>query len=529
MSTQNEPKTVWQPLREPLFRAMWTAALVSNIGTWMQNVGAAWLMTSLTSSALLVALVQTATALPVVLVSLPAGAIGDIVDRRALLLATQAWMFLTAAVLGISTRLGATTPIVLLLLTFGLGFGSAFMNPTWQAIQPELVSREELPDAVSLGAVGFNLSRAIGPVLGGIVLTLVGPAAVFLVNAISFIAVFIVVYRWRREPPTSSLPPETLSESISHGVRYVRNNPELRAVLARTTVFITFASSIWALLPLLVRNQLGLGANGYGLIFGMTGLGAALGITVLERARKVATPNQIVVGASGVFAVVVGILGSVPDVAVVVAAAAVSGVAWIAVLSTLNTSVQLLSPMWVRARTLSVYMLCFLGGMALGGFIWGTVADFVGTSTALVVAAGGLLIGLFATRQWKIPETADVDVRPSAYWSDPTLVFEVEPEAGPVLVTLEYRIEPKTEAEFLDALQRLELVRRRNGARYWGVFRDTTDPDKYVEMYVTGTWTSHLREHEHVSVADRGVQERVNEFHVGDDPPVVTHFISPRR
>ncbi|EFW91523.1 hypothetical protein ZOD2009_13206 [Haladaptatus paucihalophilus DX253] len=526
MTDEEESITVWQPLREPVFRAMWTAALVSNVGTWMQNVGAAWLMTSLTTSALFVALVQTATTLPVVVVSLPAGAIGDIVDRRWLLLSIQVWMLVTAGLLGVLTATGQTTPWILLLLTFSLGFGTAFMNPTWQAIQPELVSRDELPAAISLGAVGFNIARAVGPAVGGLILAATGAATVFLLNALSFLAVLVVVYRWRREPSPSELPPERVSESIRRGVRFVRNDRGLRSVLARTLTFIFFASAIWALLPLLVRNQLGLGASGYGLVLGVTGLGSAAGITVLERARQRYTTNQVVLGASALFAAVLVVLGTVHVVAVALVAVAVGGIAWISVLSSLNTAVQTLSPEWVRARTLSVYMLFFLGGMAIGGLAWGAVADYLGTPETLVAAGAGLFVGLVGAIRWRFPVTDDLDLRPSAHWPDPETAFDPNPESGPVLVSVEYRIDPTTTAAFFDAMQELETVRRRNGARYWGVFRDTTTPDRYVEVYLTGTWMAHLREHERVSVADREIQERAASFHVGEGPPTVSHFVS---
>ncbi|MFH5843391.1 MFS transporter [Haladaptatus sp. CMAA 1909] len=526
MTDGEESITVWQPLREPVFRAMWTAALVSNVGTWMQNVGAAWLMTSLTTSALLVALVQTATTLPVVLVSLPAGAIGDIVDRRWLLLVVQAWMLVTAVILSGLTAVGATTPLVLLLLTFSLGIGTAFLNPTWQAIQPELVPRKELPAAISLGAVGFNIARAVGPAVGGLILAATGTATVFFLNAVSFVAVLIVVYRWEREPAVSELPPERLSESIYRGVRFVRNDPDLRSVLIRTVIFIAFASAIWALLPLLVRNQLGLGAGGYGIVLGVTGLGSAAGITVLERARQRFTTNQVVIGASALFGLTLVVLGLVHAVAVALVAVALGGLAWISVLSSLNTAVQTLSPEWVRARTLSVFMLCFLGGMAVSSLGWGVVADHLGTPMTFVVAGLGLLVGLVGGVRWRFPETDDLDLRPSQEWSDPQTEFEPTPDAGPILVSVEYRIDPTTAADFLDAMRELEGVRRRNGARYWNVFRDTETPDRYFEVYVTGTWMAHLREHERVSVADREIQKRATSFHVGDEPPEVTHFVS---
>jgi len=510
----------------PLFRTLWIAALASNVGTWMQIVAAAWLMTSLTSSATLVALVQTASALPIVLAGLPSGAIGDVVDRRKLLLITQGWMLAVAGALGVLTLLGATTPWVLLVLTFALGLGAAMMAPTWLAIQPDLVPREEFSQAVSLGAVQFNLARAVGPALGGLVIAIAGPGAVFLLNAASFLAVAIPIYRWHRPTDESALPPEHITAAISSGVRYVRYAPGIRAALLRASVFIFFSSALWALLPLLAREQLGLGSGGYGLLLGCMGVGSVAGATMLPSLRRKLSQDAAVAIATVMLALAIGTLAYVHNVGLAGVAMVAAGVAWIAVLSSLNVSVQTFSPRWVRARVLSVYQLIFQGGTAIGSAFFGLVADWIGTPAALGLAALGLLLGLTTALRWRLRTGEHLDLSPSAHWPEPAVAIEPGPEEGPVLVTIEYRIDPGRGREFVRLMDRLGLSRRRSGATQWGVFHDAADPGRYLETFIVGSWVEHLRQHERVSVAEKEIQERVHSFLVGDARPVVSHYIA---
>ncbi|HZB84217.1 MAG TPA: MFS transporter, partial [Rubrobacteraceae bacterium] len=487
---------------------------------------AAWLMTSLTTSATLVALVQTATSLPIFLVALPSGAIGDVVDRRKLLLVAQGWMLAVAGVLGILTLLGATTPWVLLFLTFALGLGAAMMLPTWQAIQPELVPREEFPQAVSLGAVSFNLARAVGPALGGLLVAIAGPGAVFLANAASFLAVAIPIYRWHRPADESALPPEHITAAVWSGICYVRHAPPMRAVLIRASVFIFFASALWALLPLLARDQLGLGSGGYGLLLGCVGVGSVLGATVLPGLRRKFSQDTAVASATALLAVAIGALAYVVNIGLAGIAMLVSGVAWIVVLSSLNVSVQTFSPPWVRARALSVYQLIFQGGVAIGSVFFGMVAEWVGTLGALGLAALGLLLGLTSALRWRLFSGEHLDLTPSAHWAEPAVAIEPGPEEGPVLVTIEYRIDPGRGQEFVRVMDRLGRSRRRSGATRWGVFHDAADPSRYLEAFIVGSWVEHLRQHERVSVAEKELQERVHSFLVSDAPPVISHFIA---
>ena len=356
----------WSPLRRPLFRALWIAAVASNIGTWMQNVGAAWLMTLLAPSPTMVALVQAATSLPFFLVALPAGAIADLIDRRRLLLITQGWMLAAAAALGLLTFADATTPWLLLALTFALGLGAAMNAPAWQAIIPELVSGDEVRAAVTLNGVGYNLARATGPALGGLIVGALGPAAVFILNALSFLGVMIVLYGWNRPVGKSALPAEDVFGAMRSGIRYIRHAPALRAVLSRTAVFILGGSALWALLPLAARQELSLGATGYGLLLGCLGTGAVIGAALLPRLQQRLSTDRFLAGATLLFAVATATPSYIRSFGLVSSALIIGGAAWITIMSTFNVGVQVTVPSWVRARALAVYGLVFQGGTAAG-------------------------------------------------------------------------------------------------------------------------------------------------------------------
>src|SRR2546428_5036653 len=375
--TNQQPKTIsasaWSPLRQSLFRALWIASVTSNIGTWMHEVGAGWLMTSLTQSPLMVALMQTATSLPIFLLALPAGALADLVDRRRMLLFTQGWMLTAAALLGALTLLDLTTPWVLLMLTFVLGAGAAMNAPAWQATAPELVSRAELPAAVALTGMGLNLARAVGPALGGAVVAAAGPGAVFLLNAISFLSVMLVLYRWRRTTEDGPAPAEQVTSAIRAGIRYTRHAPALRAVLVRTGLFVLFASALWALLPVLARHEMGLNSIGYGILFGCLGTGAVAGAILLPAMRSRLSTDALVAGATISFAAVTVAMAQVRDFGLLCVVMVAGGVAWITLMASFNVATQMAVPSWVRARALALYLLMFQGGMAAGSVFWGEV------------------------------------------------------------------------------------------------------------------------------------------------------------
>jgi MFS family permease len=517
--------SAWEPLRGPVFRALWIASLTSNIGTWMQNVGAAWLMTSLTPSPVVVALVQAATSLPVFLVGLPAGALADVVDRRRLLIVSQGWMLLSAAALGVLTLIGFMSPWILLALTFALGLGAAMNTPAWQAIVPEVVSPSELQEAVALNAAGFNVARAVGPALGGLIVAAVGPGPVFLLNAASFIAVMLVVYRWNRQRATSRLPAEHVIGAMRAGIRYVRNAPSLQAVLVRSGVLIVCAAGLWALLPLVARDQLGLGATGYGVLLGCLGIGAVTGATLLPRIKRKFSLDMLVTGATVVFAVATAALAYVQNVFLVGAAMVAGGIAWIALMSSFNAAAQTAAPEWVRARALAVYLLVFQGGMAVGSILWGALAARVGIRAALLVAVFGLITGLMLITRYRLAGGEKIDLRPSLHWPEPMMSVELQPEAGPVLVEVEYFIELERAQDFIKAMDDVRRERLRDGALRWELFTDSVNPNRFVETFLLESWLEHMRQHERVTRSDRKAEELARAFHIGAGTPKIVHLI----
>ncbi len=388
----------WAPFQEPLFRSLWVAAVISYTGTWMRNVGAGWLMTQLTTSPLMVSLVQAASTLPVFLVILPAGALADMVDRRRFLLITQAWMAVAAALLGTFTLLGHITPWTLLLFIFVLGLGAVMNDPAWQAITPEIISPERHARGVALNSVGYNVARAVGPAIGGLVVAIAGVAADFLINAATFFGVIFFLYRWKR-PHLVDTETGKVHEAILTGLRYMRSAPVVRCVLIRTGAFSLAASSLLALLPLVAKPH---GATGYGLLLGSFGLGALTGAAFLPRLRDQLSVDGVVAVAIVIFAAMTFAVGEVHVFGWLCLALFISGTAWIGILACLNVAAQTMSPSYLRARALSMYILVLQGGMAVGSAIWGAVADRVGVPTALLWSAIALVAGLVAVRRYRL-------------------------------------------------------------------------------------------------------------------------------
>ena len=494
---KTDTSSTWSPLRHTIFRWLWIASVASNIGTWFQNVGASWLMTSLTPSPTLVALVQAATSLPMFLLSLPAGAVADVLDRRRLLLVTQIWMTLAAFGLWAFTAAHATTPSILLSFTFLLGLGAALNGPAWQASIPEMVPREDLPAAVTLGSIGFNIARAAGPALAGLVVATAGPAVTFLVNALSFVGVLMVLYFWRRPVEEAMLPAERIWGAMTTGLRYVRHAPEVIAPIVRGCTFVSCGASLWALLPLIASHKLKAGPEGYGLLLAALGAGAVAGAMVLPRLKRNNSMDAVVAVATLVFAGATIALAYVPSFWLLMLAMLLAGGAWLA------------------------------GGSAL----WGIVGEHIGISRALLVSAIGMIVGLAATFRIHIRSGEGLNLAPSRQWAAPVVTHNLEPDRGPVLVTVRYRVDPARSAEFTDAMHAVSRIRRRDGAMQWGLFVDSADPNLHTEVFLVKSWIEHLRQHERVTHADKDVQERARAFHVGPEPPVVEHLIAspPRR
>lgn len=534
-NASHEPgASIWSPLQQAVFRSVWIALVASNIGTWMQSVGGAWLMTSLTPSPLLVALMQTATSLPILLFGLPAGALADVVDRRKLLLVTETGLLLVALTLGLLTLAGAMSAWSLLALTFLMGLGAAFDGPAWQAVVSDLIDRRELPSAVSLNIVGFNVARAVGPALGGFVVAGAGPAAVFMLNAASFLAVLVVVYRWRRNSDAQGTsgtellreaPPEEMLGATSAGIRYLRHAPALQAVLVRTGVFIFGASALWALMPVVTSQELGFDATGYGVVLGSLGLGAVGGAVLLPRLRGSLSVDALTAVATLVFAGATLSLAYLRFVPLLLAMMIAGGIAWMAVTSSVNVAAQTAAAAWVRARAVSLYILVFQGMMALGGFAWGSLAQQFGNGVALSVAALAMVCGLAAIWRWPLHLAQSLDMAPSGHWGQPNVAIAPHPEDGPVLITVEYRVPAERANEFVQAMDEMRLFRRREGAVSWGLFRDAADPDHYVETFLVLTWGEHLRQHARVTVEDQALEERTFSYLQEGVQPFTSHLI----
>jgi MFS family permease len=523
---RNPPPSAWAPLRNPLFRALWIAQLTSNLGTWMQTVGAQWLMGNLSHDPLKVALIQTATSLPVFLFGFPAGAVGDVFDRRRVLLVSQAFMLIAAALLAALTFSGEVTPWVLLGLTFTIGAGRALTAPSWQAIQPQIVGRELIPQAAALGAASVNVARAAGPALGGLLVAAAGAEYVFGLNAISFLGVLAVIAMWRREPVESPLGPEHVRSALRAGTRYVRSSPRMKAILTRAAIFILFASAMWALLPILARSDLGLGSGGYGLLLGAVGVGAVLGTATLPGLRARWSLDHVVAGGSVAFALASAVLAWVHVAVVVAIALVLTGYAWIAVLSSLNATAQSVLPDWVRSRGMGIYLLVFQGGQAIGALIWGLVVSGSDTRVAFSVVAAGLLVGLPASRRWPLRSPGTIDVRPVQAWPDPEMAIEPDPRHGPVLVTVEYRVPAERAGEFREAMLPVGRARQRSGGERWGLFQDGADPERFLEEYVVATWEEHLRQQqERTTQTDRLFEERARSLVAEGTTPKVEHLL----
>lgn len=519
--------SAWAPLRRQVFLMLFIAQVASNVGTWMQNVGAQVLMTSLNPSPLMVSLVQTAAGLPILLLSLPAGVLGDVLNRRRLLLVSQGVMLVAAGSLGLLTAVGAVTPSLLLLLTFALGAGNALMLPAWQAIQPELVPREELMQASALNGVSVNVARAVGPAIGGVLVAAAGPAAVFVLNALSFLAVMGALLRWHPEPQGGAAGRERLGAALRSGLRYAAHAPRLQRVLLATGFFVLGASAVWGLLPVVAFDHLHLTAGGYGGLLASLGAGALVGSALLPRLQQAASLHRLVTMASVTFAATTTVVATTRSLPVIVVALMVGGMAWVAALASLNATAQTIVPAWVRSRSLALFGLATYGCLGLGSAVWGLVAEHTSTSFALVAGATSLLAAVAARSRHPLLPIDGVDPRPSGHWAEPDLVLDPGDHPGPVLVTVEYRVPDENAAAFAAAMEAVGRSRRRSGGERWGLFRDAADPERFVETYEVGSWELHLRQHaERTTESDRRAEAVASGLTLGGDTRRVSHLLS---
>ena len=516
--------SLWRPLHTPVFRNLLMADVMSDIGTFMQTVGAAWLMVSLGAGPMYVALTQTASALPFFVFALPAGAIGDIVDRRRLILYSEFWMVGVATVLAVATIMGLVSPWLLLVLTFALSAGDAIETPTWRAVLPEMVKKEDLAAASALNGIEFNFARAVGPALAGVIIAVAGVGAAFALNVVSFAGVIVLVARWKRPVRRRTTPPETLAGATVAALRYVRFSPSLRVLIFRSGLTMFFASALLALMPS-VAKSISDSPTGYGILLGCFGAGAVLGALTMQPARARWSEDTVASGGVAILGLMTAIAGFLHAMVALAATMLVAGAAWIVFISVMSALVQSLAPDWVRARVLSIFMLVFQGGLAAGSALSGALAARAGIQHALLWAGIGIMattaLGLVA----KLPD-ATTDVSPWIHWRMPAIVKDVRPELdeGPVLVTLEYRVNRDQSEEFLEAIHEYGRVRRRDGAYRWGVYRDLEDADRYVETFLIRSWAEHLRQHERSTKADREVEDRLRTYVTG--VPTVRHLVA---
>ncbi|WLT29946.1 MFS transporter [Geothrix sp. PMB-07] len=522
----SESKSPFAPLRNHLFLAIWIAAMASNVGTWVQSVGEKWLMAEITRSPLLMSLIETGSTLPMLILSMPGGAIADIVDRRRLLLLTQGWMLLAATAMAVLSALHLVSPLLLISMSLLLGVGAALNAPAWQASVPDLVPKDQIAAGVALNSAGFNVSRAVGPALGGLIVGWFGPTWAFALNAVSFVGVLVVLKGWKRQPTTTDLPAERFTAAMKVGLRYTRHRKALQVILLRGGGFVFFGGPIFSLLPTLAIHHLHLSSSAFGLLLGCTGVGAVSATLALPSLRPRISPNQLLALATAVFACGLLLLSYVVHVLPVALILLVCGGGWLTVLSTCNTGVQLSVPSWVRARALGVYITTWGGAMAGGAAFWGWVGEHRGIHTAFAAAGLGMLAMLAVTARLKIQALHEpMDLSPHRL--QPHAPESIHPDEGPILTVLEYLIPEDRKAAFQEAMREVRRIRIRDGAVRWSLFHDLARPEpgliRFVESFLSSSWGEHLRQHHRATVEDRAVFR--NAYALGREPkPRISHL-----
>ena len=512
------------PLSVPVFRMLWLTWLTANTCMWMNDVAAAWLMTTLTTSPVLVALVQTASTMPVFLLGLPSGALADILDRRRYFIATQFWVAAVALLLCVAILAGGMTAPLLLALTFANGIGLAMRWPVFAAIVPELVSREQLPAALALNGVAMNASRIIGPLLAGAIIASAGSAWVFVLNALLSVIAGFVIMRWTRTPSPNPLGRERLSSAMRVGVQFVRESPRMRAVLWRITVFFLHATALLALLPLVARDLDGGGAGTFTLLLASMGVGAIVAALFLPRLRQAMARETLVRRGALLQAAATAVVAVAPNVYVAVPAMVVGGAAWITTANSLTVSAQMALPNWVRARGMSIYQMALMGATATGAALWGHVASMTSVHASLLIAAVTGAAGMLVVQRAAVDRSLEEDLSPSTAFKTP--LAPTTPQAGlRLVVSIEYFIDPARAAEFRAVMQESRRARLRQGALSWELQHDISDPRRYVERVVDESWTEHLRRFGRATASDVSLRDRKFAFHMGENPPVVSRYV----
>jgi len=524
-----QSRSLWSPLSITTFRWLWLATLVSNVGGWMHDAGAGWLITELTDSAVMVALMQTATSLPAFFILLPSGALSDIFDRRLYLMVANIGRALVALAMAILTLTGVITAWSLLGLTLLLGIGMAMVMPTWQSIIPETVPRADLQNAIGLNTLGMNMSRVIGALIAGEILRRTGSGVVFACNAVSFIFILVVLWRWKRVPQPTTLPPEKFLPAVTTGLRYAWHSPALKATIYRSVGFYFFSSVMWALLPLIARVLLEGDSTTFSNLYAAISTGAIISGFMQPRLRKLMNTDQLLTTAAIVFGIGISMTALVPIHALALLTLAVCGAAWITVMTCSQMSAQTALPHWVRSRGIAIFQMFFMGSLAIGPVVWGSVTEFTSIRTALLTAAAGVVVATLFTRRWPVSGNDQMDHTPSQHWQKPEPQVAVSPDQGPVMIMVRYHVETAQQKAFVRDVQLLGIARRRDGATYWQVFEDAQNPGQFLETYVVNSWLDHLRQHERITRHDAQTQNRIRSLVIAGTEPVVSHYICPRQ
>ncbi len=519
------PGNVLTPLKHPVFRNVWFASMASNFGGMIQSVGAAWLMASIAKEADTVALIQAAVTAPIMLFSLMAGALADTLDRRKMMLTAQSFMLVASVSLAICAWGGVITPWLLILFTFLIGCGSAFNGPAWQASVGEMVPRSDLPNAVALNSMGFNIARSVGPAVGGALVAVIGAAFAFALNALSYIGLIVVLARWKPNRPPQLLPAEPLATAMGSGIRYVSMSPHLRIVMLRSALFGFAAIAVQALMPLIARDHVTSGPLGYGLLLGAYGVGAVGGAVSSAKLRQRFSIEAVVRCACLFFAAASLLAAFSPYLLLTMAGFLFAGAGWVLALSTFNTSVQMSAPRWVVARSLSLYQMSAFGGMALGAWCWGVAAEGYGIPAALCGAAALLLINLALGFRLPLPQFSGLKLDPLNRFKEPEIAVHIEPRSGPVVITIEYRIRTEDVVAFLRVMAERRRIRKRDGARHWTLLRDLNDPEIWIERYHTPTWLDYIRHNSRITEGDATISEKLRLLHKGPETPKVHRMI----
>ncbi|NGX96625.1 MAG: MFS transporter [Candidatus Afipia apatlaquensis] len=512
------------PLRQSVFAVLWAATILGNTGSFMRDVASSWIVTDLSASPAAVAMIQAAGTMPIFLLAIPAGVLSDILDRRKFLIAIQLMLGSVSATLATLSYFGFLTVELLVGLTFVGGIGAALMAPTWQAIVPEIVPKQDLKSAVALNSLGINIARSIGPALGGLLLAGLGAAATYGADVASYVFVIAALLWWKRVPQADDALSEKFFGAFRAGLRYTRSSRELHVVLLRAAIFFAFASAVWALLPLVARGLNG-GAGFYGILLGAVGAGAIVGALIMPALRERLGADGLLLLSAVITAMVMACLALALPQWIALVLMLLLGAAWIVALTTFNGVAQSILPNWVRGRALAVYLMVFNGAMAGGSLGWGCVAGAVGIRTALLISAAGLLVAALVLKRMALP-AGEADLTPSRHWPEPLTADTVEHDRGPVLILIEYRIALGDRPKFFEGLRKLSQARLRDGAYGWGITEDAADPEKIVEWFMVESWAEHLRQHHRVSNADADVQRDTMQYHIGPDGPVVRHFLA---